>query len=92
MRNPKAGTINSFYASVFKRMKGVAHITNTTMVLPRVSLSSVVVVITYFLFCPKVFPFLKFLELPFNYIQKSYYNSSLDQFFQNALLAVFLPC
>ena len=53
-------------------MKGIVYIAITTMVLLRVPISSVVV-ITYFLFCPRAFSILRFLELPFDYMQKSYY-------------------
>ena len=90
IKNAQAETCNSSHALVFKRMNGIAHITNNTRVLARVPLSSVV--ITYFLFCPMVFPIFKILELSSDYMQKLYYNSFLGEFQKNALLAVFLPC
>ena len=53
------------------------HITNTTMVLLGVLLSSVV--ITYFLVRARVYLTSKFLELSADYVQKSYYNQFLWQ-------------
>ena len=62
-------TCNSFHAFAHKRMRGIVHIANTTMVLLRVPNSSAGV-ITYFLLWPRDFPILSFLELPYDYMQK----------------------
>lgn len=61
------------------------HITNTTMVLLGVLLSSVV--ITYFLVRARVYLTLKFLELSADYVQKSYYNKFLWQISSNCLIS-----
>ena len=62
------------------------HITNTTMVLLGVLLSSVVV-ITYFLVRARVYLASKFLELSADYVQKSYYNKFLWQISSNCLIS-----
>ena len=56
IKNDKEDICTLFYALVFKRMKAVAHITNTTKVLPGVPVLSVFV-ITYYLLCPVFFHF-----------------------------------
>ena len=61
-------------------------ITNTTMVLLGVLLSSVVV-ITYFLVRARVYLTSKFLELSADYVQKSYYNKFLWQISSNFLIS-----
>ena len=70
MKNSKAETCNSFYVLVLKEWRELLISQIPPWGYSEIYLSRVVV-ITYFLFCPRFFPILKFLKLPSNLMQKS---------------------